>query len=97
MAPAASSAQQINSTVGTTPSAYAHEVTGVPGSPDATRSIPGDVLPAPALPFGGEINLNADQSRPWWPPRIAPPSGAPNILLIMTDDVGFSAPSTFVA
>ena len=24
-----------------------------------------------------------------------PPKGAPNILLIMTDDVGFAAPSTF--
>ncbi len=27
--------------------------------------------------------------------RVVPPKGAPNILLIMTDDVGFSAPSTF--
>jgi arylsulfatase len=41
------------------------------------------------------INLNAKQSKPWWPPRIVPPKGAPNILLIMTDDVGFGAPSTF--
>ena len=27
--------------------------------------------------------------------RVVPPKGAPNILLIMTDDVGFAAPSTF--
>jgi arylsulfatase A-like enzyme len=27
--------------------------------------------------------------------RVVPPKGAPNILLIMTDDVGFGAPSTF--
>jgi hypothetical protein len=46
-------------------------------------------------PFGGEINLKAAQSKPWWPPRVVPPKGAPNILLIMTDDVGFGAPSTF--
>ena len=65
------------------------------GSPDGARTIPGDVLPAPDLPFGGTINLNAAQSKPWWQPRTVPPEGAPNILLIMTDDVGFAAPSTF--
>jgi arylsulfatase A-like enzyme len=75
--------------------ALAQEISGVPGSPEATETLPGQVLPAPALPFGGQINLNADQSKPWWPPRVAPPEGAPNILLIMTDDVGFAAPSTF--
>ena len=63
--------------------------------PNMTRTITGDVLPPPALPFGGEINLNAAQSTPWWPPTVVPPAGAPNILLIMTDDVGFAAPSTF--
>jgi len=31
----------------------------------------------------------------WWAPRIVPPKGAPNILLIMTDDSGFGVPSTF--
>ena len=38
---------------------------------------------------------NAAQSKPYWPMRVVPPKGAPNILLIMTDDVGFGAPSTF--
>jgi arylsulfatase len=65
------------------------------GSPVGTRTIPGDVLPPPDLPFGGTVNLNAAQSTPWWQPRVVPPEGAPNILLIMTDDVGFAAPSTF--
>ena len=65
------------------------------GSPDGTRTIPGDVLPPPDLPFGGTTGLNAAQSRSWWQPRVVPPAGAPNILLIMTDDVGFAAPSTF--
>jgi arylsulfatase A-like enzyme len=32
---------------------------------------------------------------PAWPARVVPPKGAPNILLIITDDVGFAAPSTF--
>ncbi|HTU53535.1 MAG TPA: arylsulfatase, partial [Acetobacteraceae bacterium] len=71
------------------------QIQGAPGSPSATRTIVGDVLPPPDLPFGGTINLNAAQSMPWWPPRVVPPAGAPNILLIMTDDVGFGAPSTF--
>ena len=75
--------------------ALAQQVTGVPGSPDATTTIDGRYLPAPPQKFNGEINLNALQSRPAWPARVVPPKGAPNILLIMTDDVGFGAPSTF--
>ncbi len=63
--------------------------------PSATRTIEGNILPPAPLPFGGEINLNASESKPWWPPAVSPPKGAPNILLIITDDVGFGAPSTF--
>ena len=66
-----------------------------PGSPAATRTIDGLQLPAPDEPFGGKIERNALQSTLFWQPRIAPPEGAPNVLLIMTDDVGFGAPSTF--
>jgi arylsulfatase A-like enzyme len=69
--------------------------TGTPGSPDATTTIDGRYLPPPPQPFQGDINLNAPQSKPAWPARVVPPPGAPNILLIMTDDVGFGAPSTF--
>src|SRR5271157_4788559 len=76
-------------------SANAQQINGVPGSPAATETINGQVLPPPPVPFGGEINLNALQSKAFWPPRVAPPKGAPNVLLIMTDDVGFGAPSTF--
>jgi arylsulfatase len=73
----------------------AQQITGTPGSPSATTTIDGRYLPAPPQPFGGEINPNALQSKPYWPARVVPPKGAPNILLIMTDDVGFGAPSTF--
>lgn len=69
--------------------------TNVPGSPSGTTTIDGTYLPPPEQAFKGVINLNADQSRPYWPPRPVPPKGAPNILLIITDDVGFAAPSTF--
>jgi arylsulfatase A-like enzyme len=75
--------------------ARAQQITGTPGSPDATTTIDGRYLPPPPQPFTGQIELNANQSRPAWPMRVVPPKGAPNILLIMTDDVGFSAPSTF--
>ncbi|MFO1048540.1 MAG: arylsulfatase [Geminicoccaceae bacterium] len=75
--------------------AQAQQVTGQLGSPSATTTIPGNQLPAPALPFGGVIKDGALQSKPWWQPRVVPPKGAPNILLIMTDDAGFGVPSTF--
>jgi arylsulfatase len=71
------------------------QIYGTPGSPAATMSIPGDQLPAPPQKFGGTIGQDAFKSKPYWPARIVPPKGAPNILLIMTDDVGFGAPSTF--
>jgi arylsulfatase A-like enzyme len=73
----------------------AQEVTGVPGSASATTTIDGRQLPPPDAKFGGLIKENAAQSKPWWPARVVPPKGAPNVLLIMTDDVGFAAPSTF--
>jgi arylsulfatase A-like enzyme len=75
--------------------AEARHATGTPGSPDATTTIDGRYLPPPPQPFKGKIELNAAQSTPAWPARVVPPKGAPNILLIMTDDVGYAAPSTF--
>ena len=67
----------------------------MPGSPSATTTISGEQLPPPDPKFGGKIERTVAGSKPWWPPRVVPPKGAPNILLIMTDDVGFAAPSTF--
>src|SRR5271157_4533840 len=75
--------------------ASAQEIHGTPGAPNSTITIDGHVLPPPPQKFGGEIELNAAQSKPYWPAQVVPPKGAPNVLLIMTDDVGFSAPSTF--
>src|SRR6476619_2915767 len=66
--------------------AYAQQITGTPGSPSATTTIDGKYLPPPPSKFGGEINLQASQSKPYWPPQVVPPQGAPNVLLIMTDD-----------
>src|SRR6516165_5987711 len=73
----------------------AQQITGTPGSPSATTTINGRQIPNPPAPFGGVINLNALDSKPYWQPQVVPPKWAPNILLILTDDVGFAAPSTF--
>ena len=78
-----------------TSASQGEQVTGQPGSPGATTTIKGEQLPPPPAPFGGKIERNALESTPYWPARIVPPKGAPNVLLIMTDDVGFGAPSTF--
>jgi arylsulfatase len=77
------------------PVAQAPQVTGELGSPGATTTVTGKQLPPPDPKFGGVIKDNALQSKAWWAPRVVPPKQAPNILLIMTDDVGFAAPSTF--
>jgi arylsulfatase len=77
------------------PRSSAQTVTGVPGSPSATTTIPGAQLPAPPGKFGGVIKNLATESKPYWPARVVPPNGAPNILLIMTDDSGYGVPSTF--
>jgi len=71
------------------------QVTGTPGSPEATTTIEGSQLPPPPQKFEGKIERNAAQSTPYWPARVVPPKGAPNILLIMTDDTGFGVTSTF--
>ncbi|MBB3933446.1 arylsulfatase [Kaistia hirudinis] len=80
--------------IGALPAA-AQTLTGTLGSPSATTTINGAQLPPPPPAFGGVIKEKASDSTPWWPPRVVPPKGAPNILLIMTDDQGFGAPSTF--
>jgi arylsulfatase A-like enzyme len=76
-------------------SSLAQQVTSTPGSPSATTTIQGDQIPAPPPKFGGRIENTAPKSKPYWPARIVPPKGAPNVLLIMTDDAGFGVPSTF--
>src|SRR5678816_3816362 len=76
-------------------SALAQQITGTSGSPTATTTLSGRQLPSPDPKFGGEIKQKAADSKPWWAPRVVPPRGAPNVLLIMTDDCGFGAPSTF--
>ncbi len=54
-----------------------------------------EILPIAPSPFRGKMGVTVDQSRPDWPVPVAAPKGAPNVLLIMTDDIGFGATSAF--
>ena len=40
--------------------------------------------------FGGFIGRTFHDSRPWWPQELSAPAGAPNIVFIVLDDVGFA-------
>jgi len=54
-----------------------------------------DVLPRPEQTFKGHIGRTVEESAKDFPREVKAPKGAPNILLILTDDVGFGASSTF--
>ena len=75
--------------------AGAQQIRGTPGAPDTAMTPNPFSLPAPTPPFTGTIMPNVADSTVAWPPQVAAPEAAPNILLILTDDVGFGAPSTF--
>jgi arylsulfatase len=53
------------------------------------------IVPMPEPRFGGVIGRKASESKPDFPKAVTAPKGAPNILLILTDDTGFGASSTF--
>ncbi len=40
--------------------------------------------------FKGKIGRYHWESEPWWPDDPHPPAGAPNVLLVVLDDVGFA-------
>lgn len=40
--------------------------------------------------FGGEVGRVFATSTPWWPPPPVAPEGAPNVVVVLCDDVGFS-------
>jgi arylsulfatase A-like enzyme len=75
--------------------ALAQQITGTPGSPSATTTIDGMQLPPEPPKFDGVIKEDAKDSKPYWPPSVVPPKGAPNVLLIMTDDQGYGVSGTF--
>src|ERR1700731_2220417 len=57
------------------------------------RSAPvgGHVIPEqPNQSFRGEVRATAQEPTPWWPSPGKAPPGAPNILVVLFDDTGFS-------
>jgi arylsulfatase A-like enzyme len=79
----------------TRPATPPEETPATPGSPSATVTIDGKQLPPPPVKFGGVIQEDAKNSKSYWPPQVVPRKGAPNVLLIMTDDQGYGVTSTF--
>jgi arylsulfatase len=55
----------------------------------------GTSLPRAEEPFQGTVGSTAAESKADFPKEVQAREGAPNVLLIMTDDVGFGASSTF--
>lgn len=53
------------------------------------------VLPAPESKFQGKVGITYADSKPDFPKSIAAPEKAPNVLLILLDDMGFGQTSTF--
>jgi arylsulfatase len=41
-------------------------------------------------PFRGRIGRTAAESEPWWPETPRPREGAPNVVVVVFDDVGFA-------
>jgi len=82
--------------------AMAQQVTGVPGSPSATRARAAEwkpdrtVLPiqTPKLPTYTQLDVRSVKQKP---PHyeVKAPAGAPNVVIVLIDDMGFGAPSTF--
>src|SRR5271163_1838473 len=65
--------------------------------PTALAQSPSDgtVLPRAIPPFKGKIAERAKDSKTDFPPTPTAPKGAPNLLLVLLDDVGYGASSTF--
>ena len=60
-----------------------------------TAALAQTILPPAPPPFAGKIGQTYADSTPAFPKPVTAPAGAPNILLILTDDTGFGAASTF--
>jgi hypothetical protein len=56
-----------------------------------------DRLPIPDQPYEGELPLDAKDPATTFPPiePLSPPADAPNVLIVLLDDVGFGASSAF--
>jgi arylsulfatase len=45
----------------------------------------------PDFQFEGTIGTTWEESEPWWPPAVRPAKNAPNVVVVLYDDVGFGS------
>ena len=64
-------------------------------TPTQSPAVNRTVLPIPVAPFNGTMVLRPKESTPSFPSKVAAPAGAPNVVLILLDDIGFGETSTF--
>lgn len=64
-----------------------------PASKDEQQEKASD-LPYPPPEFTGTIGTSFEDSKEDYPQPLAAPKGAPNVLVIMLDDLGFGMPAT---
>jgi len=52
-------------------------------------------MAAESSEFGGTIGRTREESTPWWPVRKEARAGAPNIVIVYMDDMGWSDPGCY--
>jgi hypothetical protein len=65
------------------------------GAKDQLVAVDGQQLPKPDPAFKGKIGETYKDSTPDYPQSVKAPKGAPNVLIVLLDDVGFGMCSTF--
>ncbi len=67
------------------------------GSSGSEKQVQCEVLPIPDRPYAGFVAYDAKDPDSKFPPiePLRPPKGAPNVLIVLIDDVGFGASSVF--
>jgi len=61
----------------------------------ATDTVDRTVLPIPEAPFQGKIGTTVQESTADFPKPVEAPADAPNVLIVILDDVGFGHAGTF--
>ena len=63
----------------------------------APKAAEREILPIPDRPYDGPVYEDAKDPDARFPPiePLRPPAGAPNVLVVLLDDVGFGASSAF--
>ena len=61
----------------------------------ATDTVDRTVLPIPEAPFQGKIGTTVQESIADFPKPVEAPADAPNVLIVILDDVGFGHAGTF--